>query len=79
MVSKIKLLLRKVFKLPLYSLAIPAVLIMRLIRPWLLVRLSGLISTRIGHFAANTELYLCERKAGINVPSQLLFDLFFMS
>ena len=77
-VSKIKLLFRKIFKLPLYGLAIPAVLIMRLIRPWLLVRLGGLISTRIGHFAANTELYLCENKAGINVPSQRYIDIFYM-
>ena len=77
-VSKIKLLFRKIFKLPLYGLAIHAVLIMRLIRPWLLVRLGSLISTRIGHFALNTELYLCEYKAGINVPSQRHIDIFFM-
>jgi len=77
-VSKIKLLFRKILKLPLYGLAIPAVLIMRLIRPWLLVRLCGLISTRIGHFAGNTELYLCEYKAGINVPSQRHIDIFYM-
>ena len=76
--SKIKLLFRKIFKLPLYGLAIPTVLIMRLIQPWLLVRLGCLISTRIGHFAINTELYLCEYKAGINVPSQRHIDIFFM-
>ena len=77
-VSKIKLLFRKIFKLPLYVLAIPTVLIIRFIRPWLLVRLWGLISTRIGHFALNTELYLCEYKAGINKPSQRHIDIFFM-
>jgi putative glycosyltransferase (TIGR04372 family) len=71
-------LLRKVFKLPRYSLAILAVLIIRLIRPWLLVRLGGLNSIRIGHFAINTEIYLCERDAGINVPNQRHVDLFFM-
>jgi putative glycosyltransferase (TIGR04372 family) len=77
-VSKMNQFLRKVFKLPHYSLAIPSVLIMRLIRPWLLVRIGFLVSTRIGHFAANTELYLCERDAGINVPSQRHIDIFFM-
>jgi len=75
---KNKLLFSMIFKLPLYVLAIPAVLIMRLIQPWLLVRLGGLISTRIGHFAANTELYLCEQAAGINLPSQRHIDLFYM-
>ncbi len=53
-------------------------LIIRLIRPWLLVRIGALISSRIGHFAANTELYLCERDAGINVPNQRHIDVFFM-
>jgi hypothetical protein len=77
-VSKIKMLFRKIFKLPLYGLAIPTVLIIRLIRPWLLVRLGGLISTRIGHLALNTELYLCEYKAGINEPSQRHIDIFSM-
>jgi len=70
--------LQIILKLPLYVLAIPVVLVIRLIRPWLLVRLGGLISSRIGHFAANTEMYLCERDAGINVPKQRYIDLFFM-
>lgn len=66
-------------KLPLYVLAIPAVVVMRLIKPWLLVRIGVLMSSRIGHFAANTELYLCERDAGINVPKQRYIDLFYIS
>ena len=52
-------------KLPLYIIAVPVVLVLRLIRPWLLVRWGGLVSSRIGHFAANTELYLCEQDSGI--------------
>ena len=71
--------LREPLLLPLYVLAIPVVLIIRLIRPWLLVRFNGLISRRIGHFAANTELYFCERDAGINVPDKRYVDLFFIS
>ena len=65
-------------KLPLYILTVPVLLVLRLIRPWLLVRSGGLISTRIGHFAANTEMYLCEQDADINVPKQRYIDLFFM-
>lgn len=78
LVRKFKLLFRKIFKLPLYIFAIPAVLIMRLIKPLLLVRFGGINSTRIGHFASNTELYLCELEAGINVPNQRHIDLFYM-
>jgi len=51
---------------------------MRLLRPWILIRIYPLVSDRIGHFAANTELYLCERDAGINVPNRRYIDLFFM-
>lgn len=80
--SKMKGALRILFKSPLYFflsiLAIPAVLMIRIIRPWLLVRWGSLISSRIGHFAANTELYLCEHDAGINVPRQCHMDLFYM-
>ncbi|MEJ7692841.1 TIGR04372 family glycosyltransferase [Daejeonella sp.] len=57
--------------------AIPIVLIVRLVRPWYLIRFQSLISSRIGHFAANTELYLFERDAGINVPSQRYVDVFY--
>jgi putative glycosyltransferase (TIGR04372 family) len=66
------------FKLPLYALAVPVVLGLRLIRPWFLVRWGRLNSSRIGHFAANTELYFCEKDAGINVPRQRYADLFCM-
>ncbi len=63
-------------KLCLYILAIPGVFLIRVMRPWFLVRVGFLISERIGHFAANTELYLCEKDVGINVPKQQYVDLF---
>lgn len=65
-------------KLLLFILAVPVVVVIHLIRPWLLVRWGELPSPRIGHFAANTELYLCERDAGINVPGRRHVDIFFM-
>jgi len=65
-----------IFKLMVFVLAIPVVLLIRLIRPWFLVRFGVLTSNRIGHFALDTELYLCELHAGINVPKQHYIDLF---
>lgn len=62
---------------PFYVLAIPLVLILRLIKPFILIRIGGLISSRIGHFAGNIELYLCEKDAGINTPKQKYIDLFY--
>jgi hypothetical protein len=48
----------------------------RTIRRFLLIRWGSLNSTRIGHFAANTELYFCEKDLGINVPKQKTIDFF---
>ncbi len=59
-------------------LFVPLVLLIRMLRPWLLVRWGGLINSRIGHFAANTELYLCERDAGLNNPGQRYVDVFYL-
>ena len=66
-------------KLPLHILAVPIVLVIRLIRPWLLVRWHRLNSTSIGHFVGNTEMYLCEKDASINIPIQRYVDFFYIS
>lgn len=58
-------------------LAIPIVIIIRLLRPIVLVRFIGLSSSRIGHFAADTELYLCEQDAGMHGKRTL--DFFYYS
>jgi putative glycosyltransferase (TIGR04372 family) len=69
----------KIKKIPSYLLAAIILVVVRLIRPFFLVRFGVLVSTRIGHFAGNTELYLCERDAGINVPKNKYYlDLFYM-
>lgn len=78
MIKRIASLLLKIVKVPRYILAIVAVLGIRLIRPFFLVRIEGLFSSRIGHFVGNTELYLCRRDAGINVPIQRHADFFYM-
>ncbi len=56
-------------------LALPAVLLVRLLRPWVVVRFGQLMSERIGHFAGNTEIYLCERDAGMH--DRRFFDVFY--
>ena len=78
MIKVLKRLSQIGFKLPIYCLAFPTVLAIRLVRPFLLVRIGNMVSQRIGHLAANNELYMCELDAGINVPSKRHLDLFFM-
>lgn len=42
-----------------------AIVLIRALRPLVLIRFGPLRSERIGHFTANTELYLCERDLGM--------------
>ena len=61
----------------LYILAVLVLLFALLISPLYLVRWQKMVSGRIGHFAANIELYCCERDSGINIPKQRYIDLFY--
>jgi putative glycosyltransferase (TIGR04372 family) len=65
---------------PLLLVALPVSLIFLLviffIRPLIKVRIGFLRSDRIGHFAANTELYLCERDVNQHSHNRPL-DLFY--
>ena len=47
----------------------------RVLRPFVLIRLHRVPAQRIGHFAANIELYLCERDHGINRPANAWRDV----
>lgn len=74
-----KLLFDKIFiGIPVYILAFIFLIIIRLISPFYLIRIEQLFSARIGHFAANTELYLSEKEEGIAVPKSKYIDLFFL-
>ncbi len=56
-------------------LQILALIIVRAIKPWLLVRIGWINSTRIGHMAANMELRLCAIDAGLCNPEGRHLDL----
>lgn len=68
-------------KLTFYSISslplLPVVIFIRLIRPIVLIRFRMLPSSRIGHFAANTEVYLCERDVGVHGKKTI--DIFYHS
>ena len=68
-------LLRKLRKFLAMLLSIPAVLMIRALRPLVLIRFGPLKSDVIGYLAANTELYLCRRDAGLD--NQRAFDIFY--
>ncbi len=76
--KKLRSLIYLLLQIPIYLLSIPLIIILHLIKPWYLIRWEELISSRIGHFSINTELYCCGRDAGINFPSQKYLDLFYL-
>ena len=63
---------------PIYIISIVFLPIIYLLQPIYLIRIGNLSSSRLGHFAANTELYLCERDAKINITKNKFLDIFFL-
>ncbi|MGK5091544.1 TIGR04372 family glycosyltransferase [Deltaproteobacteria bacterium TL4] len=59
LVNLIKIFVRRAWSGGLLLLTAPVVLLAVLVRPFILVRFGILRSERIGHFAADTEAYLC--------------------
>ncbi len=55
---------------------LPVILVIRCLRPLLVIRFGELRCEKIGHFSANTELYLCERDAGMHEKN--VHDIFYM-
>jgi len=76
--KKFRSLIFLIFQLPIYLISIPAVILIRLISPWFLIRWQELCSSRIGHFSHLTEIYCCQRDAGVNFPSQKFLDVFYL-
>jgi len=80
-IRKIRLLNIMIFEITWFVIFLPIsiflLLIIRLASPFLVIRLERLISWRIGHYAGNTDMYLCEKKSGINFSSSRTFDIWF--
>jgi len=58
--------------------AVCFVLLVRGVRPWLLVRWGPLYAQVFGHFLTSTDTYVCEKKRGIGVPDERFVDLFWL-
>jgi len=72
------IIIKKIFVVALYFPASVLFLMILMLRPIVIIRLGELISSRIGHFSANTELYLCEKRSNINTPLGLHVDFFYL-
>ena len=59
-------------------LALVFVIFVRLISPIIVIRWHAIISSRIGHFAENLNIYLSEKKIGLHkLKGKIIFDLFY--
>ena len=61
-----------------YFFYLPIILIIRVIAKFYLLRFGEIESSRIGHFACCTEMYLCEKDYKINIPKIKYLDLFIL-
>ncbi len=62
-----------------FLIGLPVVAVVRLLRPVILIRFNPIYCDRMGHLVEFTELYLCARDAGINVPARRYIDISFFT
>lgn len=74
----ITIVLQKLSNLMFLLLAVPLVILIRLLSIFVIIRFGSFNSSRIGHFSSNTEIYLCKRDRGIGlVCGKTVYDIFY--
>ena len=63
--------------MPFYIFAFFNLLIIHILSPIFLIRVGRLRSEKLGHLSEEYEIYLCEKKLGINQPKKRFIDIFF--
>ena len=77
MITKIHVGLRYVFLVTLLPLTVIFAFFIKLIRPILLIRWTRLDNAKFGHLATDVEIYLLEKKFGLNKPKESYIDFFY--
>ena len=75
MKEKLLIIWRRLLLISLMVAMSPLVIVIRILRPFVIIRFGELIARRVGHFSGDTEMYLCERNTG-KYPRNT-FDIFF--
>jgi len=74
-----RLVIKVMVLIALSPLSIVPVIVMRLIRPWLLIRVGELESKGIGHFSLPIEIYLSEVECGLHNFGKKSFDIWYLN
>ena len=72
---KFYLLVRWLLKIPIFAIAILPCIIIRLLRPWVIVRIEKVPVEQFGHFCLQTAIYYCKKKLKIDQPKKKQIDL----
>ena len=75
---KFNLLIKIFVKIPINLIAFFPCMIIRLISPWILIRIAKAPSVNFGSFAADLALYSCKKKLKIDQPIKKYLDLFYI-
>jgi len=75
---KFNLVIKLLFNIPIYIVAIIPCVIIRLIRPWIVVRIEHLSVINFGALVRHTAIYYLEKKQKINQPTKKCIDLFYV-
>ena len=59
---KFYLLVSWLLKIPIFTIAILPCIIIRLLSPWVIVRIEKVPVEQFGHFCLNTAIYYCKKK-----------------
>ena len=73
---KLRTFMRMVPDLPGAIMAVPIVVIVRLLRPFVLIRFGAIRSPNFGHLVAESELYLSKRDVGLDETDSI--DIFYI-
>ena len=76
-ITKIKVTLRYISLILFFPLIVFIAVFIKLIRPLILIRWSRLDNARIGHYLADIDIYLLEKKFKKSVPKELYIDFFY--
>ena len=68
LVRKSRILMKLIPDLPGALFALPIVLLVRLLRPLVIIRFGPIRSPNFGHFVSEPEIYLSKRDLGLDVP-----------
>ena len=73
----LKRIFNKIFSPITYLFALFFLIIVRILSPFFLIRWFCLISSRVGHYLINTELYNCLKNEKLFLPKKKYFDIFY--